>query len=210
MSGDRSKDGLQKLGKSLGVFFGEVRRANELRGEKQKQEKARRAKITQDYNDWLGELRPEAEKAAGIIFEWARSLTGSDSWRQFKAVYGSLISGVVVSCDITYSGPTNNPYHPYGTQQGHQSLSLDFDGVLRVSNNVKYGRTHEINSVEEMLRKVDSPIIIKVAETINNGTVWDVAIKETGRNIRWRIAELKKRAGRIHIDDSSGDDDDDG
>ena len=112
----------------------------------------------------------------------------SDIWQQLKTECATLIKGINISENITYTGPSKNPYHPYGTQ-GYQSLSLDFSGDLYVHNNVKYGKTYYIKNAKKMLDGVCLPVIITVAKSIEDQSVWQIIEQELVKTMKRRLKD---------------------
>ena len=86
--------------------------------------------------------------------------------------------------------------------------SLSFDGDLFVHNNVKYGKSHEIRNIKSMMGQVDLPIIIKIAETINNDSIWLIIEREIKRRIKGRVSQIR-RYSSVYLLDIDLDDDDD-
>lgn len=193
------ENGISHLGNFLNEFAREIREGRAKREEKREQEKKRRRKIAEDYNNWLAKQEPKAKESTKIILDWVNQLLRSRAWRGLVSDYNDVLNRIDVSDDVTYGAPSNNPYHPYGTQ-GHQSLSLDFAGCLYVHNNVKYGKTYKIRNEKDMMKLVEPPIIIKIAETIEDGSIWSIIEKK----IKWdgkRLARELKELEDLDLDD---------
>lgn len=160
--------------------------------EKKKLETERHRKIKDNYDDWIKKQRPEAEKAAQTIIEWVNQFLVSDIWRELVSSLGSLKTGsnrellvgyLDISRNIIYEGPSSNPYHPYGNQ-GYQSFLLDLSGNLLIANNVKYGKSHKLRNLADMMRYVDPVVLIKVAETIQNDSIWTIIQEEFQQRLK--------------------------
>lgn len=192
MSDNQTKGGLSKLRDVVGPLLEEIQEARQAREEKKKEERSRRQKVSNNYAKWLEELRPEAEKSARIIFDWVNALVKSDDWDDFCERYSGLINYLDISENIIYDGPSPNPYYPYG-EQGHQSLSVDLRGRLYVHNNVKYGKTYELSKPRAILENVRFPVIIKIAKTITDGTIWTIIERQTRLRFSQNLDSARKQ-----------------
>lgn len=175
-----------RIKQALDRFVHEINESNKRISKKKKEQKEKEAKAKKEYNDWREKLRSEAERSANIIFEWVGQLLRSDFWNKFRSDYGAHIGDLPVSENITYNGPRPNPYHPYGTD-GFKSLSLDISGTLYVHHHVKYGKSHEIRNIKDILEYVDFPIIIQIATTVSDNSIWSIIERELDRKIKNRI-----------------------
>ena len=178
----KNEERLAKLKNLLDRKTGQIKKIKREQEKKRAEKRKRQIKVENDYINWVEELRPEAEKSAHIILEWVEEILGSETWKKMKSDYIGTVSGINISENIVYEGPRNNYYHSYGTD-GNQSLSLDFSGRIFVHNNVKYGKSYEIRNKKEMMQQVDFPVIIKIAETIKDGSIWGIIETELERRI---------------------------
>lgn len=185
---------ISRLKKLLDKYTGEIKE-KETRLEQKKEEERKRCKQVEDkHYSWVNELKPEAERSAQVILDWVEEVLKSNAWKDFKIKYGKQISGLGISKNIVYEGPSTNPYDPYGAQ-GNQSLRLDFSGNLYVNNNVKYGKSHKIRNKKELLKYTDFPVIIKIAETIKDESVWVVIEARLKKEKERRVADLDDKKG---------------
>ena len=179
---------------SLKNSFDEVKDKIKEIEEKNKLETERRKKVEEDYDKWFEKQRPEAEKAAQTILDWVNEFLASDAWREivisFRSMNGGdeddrepLVKHVDISRTVIYQGPSPNPYYPYGSQ-GHQSLSLDLAGNLFVHNNVKYGKSYKIQNFAGMMEYVDPVVLIRVAKTIQDNSIWAVIQEELKKRLK--------------------------
>ena len=200
-----TENAIKNLKHSLKELAHEIKGEKKHRQEKQEKEKQKRAKIQENYNNWFEKLRPEAEKSAHIIFEWVNQFLKSDSLKEIVSEVGEQINSIDISENIIFEGPTLSIYHPYG-RQGYQSLSLSFDENLFVHNNVKYGKSHEIRNVKNMIKEVHFPVIIKIAETIKDGSIWSIIEKELKRRLKNHVRSIREYGIGFDDDDFSDDD----
>ncbi len=198
MSEQKKDDGkkAKDLMDSLRGCFDEAKAKIQEIENKKKLERQRRKKVKDDYNKWLEEQRPEAEKAAQIILEWVKDFLASKMWEEITSSLRSLkmgnegdeeliINHLSISRTVIYDGPSPNPYHPHG-KQGYQSFFIDLAGSLFVHEDVKYGKSYKLKSIEEMMRYVDLVVLVEVAKTMQDDSIWDI-IKE-------KLAERLKKA----------------
>ena len=198
MSEQRKDDGkdTKDLMGSLRGCFDEVKAKIQETENKKKLERERRKKIKDDYGKWLKEQKPEAEKAAKKILDWVSKFLISDMWREITSSLRNLTSDeddpepiiyrLAISRTIIYEGPSPNPYYPYGTQ-GHQSFSIDLDGTLSVHHDVKYGKFYKLKSIGDMMKYVDPVVLVQIAETMQDDSVWGIIKEELKKSLKRAI-----------------------
>lgn len=172
---------LSNLKSSLKEFAGQIKVKRERELEIAQKKADERIKTETKYDNWLKKLRPKAEKSARVIFSWIGDLLKSEEWKEFMVEYQDIIKSISISEDITYKDEITHQF------EGNKSFDLSFDGDLWVHHNVKYGKSYEIRDVEDMMQKVDFPVIIKMADTIKNQSIWLIIARENKENFKRRL-----------------------
>lgn len=177
-TGAEIKKNLNGLKSSLQEFASQIRDKRKRKLEMAKKIADEDRKVETEYNNWLNKLRPKAEKSARVIFSWIEDLLKSKELKELVVEYRDIMESIPISENIIYKDPITHE------AEGDKSFSLDFAGNLYVHHNVKYGKSYEIKNVDDMMREVDLPVIIKMADTIKSKSIWSIMKKEIKEELK--------------------------
>lgn len=147
------------------------------------------------YLKWKESKRAECEKAAEIILEWVGDFTASEKIeelaklerlkRRKKFVCPGESSKnqdvdlkIWISRRISYEHPSYRGIIGEEIDTDIWLLLIDYKKKkLRAHNSVKYGRSYEVDSVEKLLERVEHPVLLEVARTIEEGEIESIILE---------------------------------
>lgn len=176
---DKKEKGFQRIRQLIKEYIRkekEARRLEEVAARKKEENRKKAAKI---YEVWLENHRSQARAAARIIWDWHEEFISTQTFRKLagtlKARYKDKIwipnDKIWISKMLTCSVPCKDYLRDWPEKQ---ILSINHSGKLFVHNLFKYGKTYPINQRGDLLKYVAWPILIAVAKTITDETIWDV------------------------------------
>lgn len=168
----------EKLQQKATQFRTRIEEARKIKEEETRIENERIRIAKQRYLDWREKYKIQSEKSAGIIWNWYQELVASEDFQEIVTAIKKVCDnpGVRISLRISLriSKIIKCLVVPYNwTEKQFLGISIS-DGKLFVHDCGKYGKSHAINGTRDLLEHVMPPILIEIAETITNGTIWDI------------------------------------
>lgn len=147
----------------------EARRLEEVAARKKEEDRKKAAKI---YEVWLENHRSQARAAARIVWDWYEEFISTQIFRELSGTLKARHKDKIwISKILTCSVPLKDNLRDWPEKQ---ILNIDPSGKLFVHDCFKYGKTYLINQKGDLLKYVAWPILIAVAKTITDETVWDI------------------------------------
>jgi len=169
---NEKEKGLRNLQKRLQKTERTEKKAEELRKKERHRQDIKNKKAKQIRQKWYQEHRPLAEIAAGIIWKWYQEFIVSPV---FKKIANSMRKAHLSSLEISHKITGRTPAGDGDYFEESRIFALDIrENKLFVHMMVKYGRCERINAIEDLLEYVCIPILITMAETITNDTIWSI------------------------------------
>lgn len=163
--------GLEKIRQCIREY--ELRKEKERRSieEKNHQQEEKKRQAVQKYDLWFKRFGDKARKAADVIWDWYKKFLTTQSFHELTVALGEHEGEICISRIISCEEPHKDFL---GDIIYRQQLTLDLAGNLFVHNCTKYGKAHLLRQKEDLLRFVVTTVLIGVADTIDDGTIWDL------------------------------------
>lgn len=125
---------------------------------------------------WSNKYKVIGCSSAIVIWDWCKEFISSAEFRQLAETLKKLDpkSRIIISRIHTCETPAYVLGLSGRDVIDKQMLSISIAGELYVHNCVKYGKSYPIPKSTELIRYMRVPILIAVAETINDGSIWDI------------------------------------
>lgn len=124
------------------------------------------------YDTWIQLHQKKAEQAAHVIWNWYSEFIDSLVFKQITHTLKKTGKNeVLISKKIVCSMPSKNSSHD---DTRKQLLAIDCSGKLFVHNCVKYGKSYLLHDQDDLLEKVALPILMIIADTIRDETIWEI------------------------------------
>lgn len=141
--------------------------------------KSKLAKIRADkkYTAWIRQYEARARSSAIIIWGWYKEFISSGKFRQLSGILKQLSPDSKIFVSEIHICQTPTCVHGFSADYyiiDKQMMSINAEGKLYVYNCIKYGKSYPILKSEDLLRYVRLPILIAVAETITDGSIWGI------------------------------------
>lgn len=169
--GEKKEKGIEKMRERIEQRI----RKQEIRREANKKAalkaKTNKDKAEQVYQDWLKKHEVKALKAVQIIWNWYEEFISSPIFKEMANVMGEkgeVQISKIISCVVPERGSLEYK------REEKQMLAVDKSGNLFVHNCVKYGKSYEVCHREDMHEYVEIPVLIEIAGTITDETIWDI------------------------------------
>lgn len=132
--------------------------------------------IAKKYAAWSNKYKVIGHSSATVIWDWYKEFSSSERFRQLVEALEKINPQSKIFVSRIHTCKT--PAYVFGFSGDHdvsdkQRLSINIAGELYVHNLVKYGKSCPILQSAELLRYVRVQILIAVAKTIADGSIWD-------------------------------------
>lgn len=172
----------------------EQERLQKMLDKKERREQAIRD-AQKRYLKWRKDQRSECEKAAKIILDWVRDFVSSerfeqlaklrrlkertrDKWNVSCSISPDEDLNIIISRIIRYKHPSYRGIPEIETDTSTWILLINMQSKkLVVLNAVKYGKSYEVETVDELLQYTDPPVVLEVARTIKEGEIEDIILE---------------------------------
>lgn len=169
---NKKERSLKKLQERIRKVVNVEKRADKVREKEYHQEELRHKKLQEHRNKWYKKHEAKAKKSANIIWEWYKEFITSTMFQEIvSSMNETHLSRLRISRGIRCQVPSERG----GEWETIQFFTIDIrKRELFVHKMVKYGKSYEINNINDLLEHVEPPILIAFAETITNDTIWDI------------------------------------
>lgn len=176
MSDESDEELSKKLTDKVDRFIDKDRKEKEAKEVKKlaAQDKVQRAEAR--YQEWYAKYKTQSENSANLIWKWYCEFIASKAFEEITSSLKNTCSRELwVSETIECVRPSRWDPSPKHDNFERQVLSINIcQSKLFVHNLVKYGRSHEIKGVPDLLEHVEIPVLIEIAKTITDKTIWDI------------------------------------
>jgi len=171
-----SEKNLEKFKHRVNQYLDKEEKKRRSEEEERQVEADLEKKAKKRLNDWYEKHRVQSENSAKIIWDWYQEFIASDNFREIteplKKTRAKEISiSKVIHCKVPDSWNGERDW------SRKQLLAIDMsegERKLFVHNYVKYGKSHEITNANDLLEHVFPPVLIAIAKTITDETIWDI------------------------------------
>lgn len=165
------EEGLKKLQQRIQESVRQREKSRQVREHTERKEKTSRQQAKEVHAAWLEKHRPKVTKAARTVWRWCGQFIASREFKEFQGVFRRSAKTMRISDIKECSAPA---WEFLGNWSWKQLLSIDISGNLYVHNCVKYGKSFPINKEGDLLIYVNWMILIQIAQTITDETIWDI------------------------------------
>ncbi|MBI2635414.1 MAG: hypothetical protein HYW79_02610 [Parcubacteria group bacterium] len=165
-------EGLKALAKQINECAKKEKIARRQRECEEREKETNKRKAEEIFNNWLKSYEVKAREATHIIWGWYREFIATSIFQKFvRALHDSDKSRIRISKIVECLKPSRHSLHHF---KEIQLLTVNMDQSLFVHNCIKYGKSYEIRGIEDLLVYVEWPILIEIAATITDETIWEI------------------------------------
>lgn len=176
MNEERMRDLMKKR-------LAEAKKQEELEKQAELKKQAKLKEGRKVRREWYKKYEAQSKEAAALIWKWFAEFIKSPSFRDIaknakKMRSFQLLLSERIDCQVPQVW--GGVFHGERQRLGLTLIKLDTPHAqvsknkLVVHNCVKYGRSYQLNNVEDLLKYVYPPVLIEIAETIKDGKIWDI------------------------------------
>lgn len=169
--GEKEEKGIKKIRKRVQQRIQEQEKERETQKEAARKEKENKEKAEQIYKNWLKKHGAKACASTHVIWNWYKEFISSRIFKEIADAMGEngeICISKIISCSIPWKDLL------IYRRKEEQMLVVDNSRNLFVHNCVKYGKSYKICGREDLLKHVELPVLIEIAETITDETIWDI------------------------------------
>jgi len=163
---EKDKLGMDMIKRSIERVIKKEKQRKNKKKEKILEEELEERASDKKYKAWLKIHKPKFQKAAKIIWSWYQKFIASKEFEDMAIKLEKLyLNEIGISEVIAGNTRSGGP---------DQFLSIDFKEGLFVHSCVKYGKSKPIEELDDLLECVEFPVLIEIAETIKDKTIWAI------------------------------------
>ena len=172
-----SEKNLEKFKHRVNQYLDKEEKQRRREEEEEQAKNASRKKAEKKLHDWYEGHRVQSENSAKIIWDWYQEFITSDNFQEIIKLLKDKRAKEINISKVIHCQVPNSYRIDYPDWNKKQLLAIDISKQKRklfVHNYVKYREPREITSADDLLKHVFPPVLIEVAQTITDETIWDI------------------------------------